>query len=100
MCTTVPIGNVLHLQETTNVYRNSFSLINNRQRKLPSSSGKRKLPRDFELTSDLYTIINQNSLHHNYTNNAIPSFSQTHQSNINIISFQKTQTNEDTDSSV
>jgi hypothetical protein len=79
---------VLHLQETTNVDRNSFSLFNNRQRKFPLSSRKRKLPRDIELTSDLYKIINQNSLHHNYTNNAIPSFCQTHQ------------TNEDTDSNV
>jgi hypothetical protein len=75
---------VLHLQEKINVDRNSFSLFNNRQRKFPLSSRKRKLPRDIELTSDLYKIINQNSLHHNYTNNAIPS----HQSN------------EDTDSNV
>jgi len=75
-------------------------LINNRQRKVSSSSRKRKLPRDLELTNDLYMITNQNSLRYNSTNNSIPSFSQYQQSTMNIISFEKMKTNKNTDSSV
>jgi hypothetical protein len=61
----------------TNGDQNPLCLVSNRQRKIPSSH-KRKLPRDLELNNDLYTITNQNSLHHNYTNNAVCSSSQFH----------------------
>jgi hypothetical protein len=82
-------------------YLNLFSKdhrndIPNRQRKFSFSSRPRKLPRDLELTNDLYTIKNKNSFNHNYTNNA---FSHTHQS---IISLEKILRlpNEDIDSNV
>ena len=91
----------LHL--TTNGGQHSLSLATNRSWKNPSSSRKRKLPRDLELTKDLYTITNENSFRHNYTNNAIstvPSLSQCQQSTANIISFENIKTNEDIDSSV
>ena len=83
---------------TRNNDQNSFSLISNRARKLPSSSRQRKLPRDLELTNELYKITNQNSLRHNYTNNAL-SFTS-HRSTANVLSFENLKTNEDIDSSV
>ncbi|CAF0766690.1 unnamed protein product [Rotaria sp. Silwood1] len=92
MRTVVPVGTVLRLQDepnpdlplnelhlTTDDHHSTLSLIANRQRKNSYSSRKRKLPRDLELSNDLYTITNQNSIRHNYTNNAtstISSFSQ------------------------
>ncbi|CAF0921179.1 unnamed protein product [Rotaria sordida] len=84
----VPIGTVLRLEEKSNSNlplnelhlitdgnNSTFSLIANRQRKNSYTSRKRKLPRDLELSNDLYTITNQNSLRHNYTNNAISTIS-------------------------
>ncbi|CAF0844358.1 unnamed protein product [Adineta steineri] len=116
MRTAIPIGTVLRLQETpnpdipltelhlnTNDDHNSLSSIHNRQRKYSFTSRKRKLPRDLELTNDLYTITNQNSFRYNHTNNAtsiISSFSQCSQPILDTYSFDKLKTTEDIDSSV
>jgi hypothetical protein len=89
-------SNRVRRNEKKMTYLNLFSKDHNRQRKFSFSSRPRKLPRDLELTNDLYTIKNQNSFNHNYTNNA---FSHTHQS---IISLEKILrlSNENIDSNV
>ena len=90
-----------NLYLTTTGDQNTLSLVPNRSWKNPSSSRKRKLPRDLELTSDLYTITN--SLQHNYTNNAIStvsSFSQFPRATPNTMSLERIQTNDEIDSSV
>ena len=98
--TAIPTGTTLHRKDMRNNDQNSFSLISNRPRKLPSSSRQRKLPRDLELNKELYKITNENSFRRNYTNNALSSSSNSHQSTTNVISFENVKTNEDIDSSV
>lgn len=59
------------LSSTRHIDSNPFLSIVNQQRKSFYSARKRKLPRDLELTDDLYKIINQNAFCPNYTNNAM-----------------------------
>ncbi|UJR35051.1 hypothetical protein I4U23_027827 [Adineta vaga] len=79
--TAIPIETILRLQNLSNP-------------NLPITSRHRKLPRDLQLTNDLYRITPQNSIPYNYTNNAT-TISSDSISNSHLI-----QTDEEIDSNV